>query len=156
MGWKSKFILITKYNLLFMSVLMHFFQYSAEVCLIPPEMFFFENWAIKIWCFQTCLKEYNCLGLFDSLGFMFYIISQNSFCRCSGLQYICPSIMWENVLTLSPAILCVGLWGSTWEEQRAKLFFLIVLRLLPSELEFMLSVDFVSWDCSKDIMARMG
>lgn len=33
-----------------------------------------------------------------------------------------------------------------------QLFFLIVLHLLPSQLEFMLSVDFVSWDCRRAII----
>lgn len=157
MGWKSKFILIRKYSLLFMSILIHFFQYSAKVCLIPPEMFFwklsYQNLVLSNMPEETQLLRFvwqpgaSCFTLFsripsaDAQSCSIYVLQSRGemFCLCHLPSFVCRAV--RKYLR---------------RKEGKQLFFIIELHLLPSELEFMLSVDFVSWGCSKDIIGWNG
>lgn len=83
------------------------------------------------------------------LHFIFRIPSADSrSCSIHVLQS-CGERFW---LCLLPSYVCRAVRRHLRRTEGKKLFFLIVLHLSPSQLEFMLSVDFVSWDCSKVII----
>lgn len=68
-----------------MAVLRELFHWAPQVHLSPPEM--------GGGCFFKL--GYQNLGFSDllRLGSVFCILFQTSFCRCSELQYLCPSAM---------------------------------------------------------------